>query len=36
LIKRFGDRIKVGTTLTFSNEEDSKEWEPGAPTSESR
>jgi len=36
LIKRFGNRIKVGTTLTFSNEEDSKTWEPGAPTSESR
>ena len=36
LIKQFGNRIKVGTTLTFNNEEDSKEWEPGAPTSESR
>lgn len=28
--KRFGDRIKVGATLTFSNNEDSLKWEGGA------
>lgn len=29
LFKQFGDRIKVGATLTFDNEKDSLEWEPG-------
>jgi len=28
--KKFGDRIKIGTTLTFDNDKDSKEWEHGA------
>ena len=36
LIKMFGNRIKVGATLTFDNEIDSKAWEPFAPTPESR
>jgi DNA repair photolyase len=36
LIKSFGDRIKIGSTLTFDNEHDSKVWEPGAATPESR
>jgi len=36
VIKSFGDRIKVGSTLTFSNEKDSLEWEKGAPISDSR
>lgn len=31
LIKQFGDRIKVGSTLTCDNSKDSKIWEPGAP-----
>lgn len=31
IIKTFGNRIKIGTTLTFYNENDSKVWEPGAP-----
>lgn len=30
LFRQFGDRIKVGATLTFDNAKDSKEWEPGA------
>lgn len=30
LFKKFDDRIKVGATLTFDNEKDSLEWEPGA------
>ena len=30
LIKSFGNKIKVGATLTFDNEKDSLEWEPGA------
>lgn len=30
LFKQFGDRIKVGATLTFDNDKDSLEWEPGA------
>ena len=29
LFKQFGNRIKVGATLTFDNIKDSKEWEPG-------
>lgn len=29
LFKQFGDRIKVGATLTFDNDKDSLEWEPG-------
>jgi DNA repair photolyase len=36
VIKNFGSRIKIGTTLTFDNEFDSKEWEPGAPIPKSR
>jgi len=36
MIKSFGDRIKIGSTLVFDNEKDSKEWEPGAPKPESR
>ena len=30
IIKRFGEHIKVGTTLTFFDPELSNEWEPGA------
>lgn len=30
LFKQFGDRIKVGATLTFDNIKDSQEWESGA------
>lgn len=30
IIKAFGNRIKIGATLTFDNEKDSKAWEPGA------
>ena len=30
LFKQFGERIKVGATLTFDNAKDSAEWEPGA------
>jgi len=30
IIKKFGDHIKVGMTLTFSNDKDSTEWEPEA------
>lgn len=36
IFKKFGDRIKIGATLTFYNEEDSKEWEPGAASPEER
>jgi DNA repair photolyase len=30
LFKKFGNRIKIGATLTFDNEKDSKLWESGA------
>lgn len=30
LIKSFGDRIKIGATLTFDNNNDSLQWESGA------
>lgn len=30
IFKKFGDRIKVGATLTFDNDADSREWEPGS------
>lgn len=30
LFKQFGDRIKIGATLTFDNDKDSLEWEPAA------
>ena len=36
VIKNFGSRIKIGATLTFDNEFDSKEWEPGASIPKSR
>jgi DNA repair photolyase len=36
VISKFGQRIKIGTTLTFSNEVDSLKWEPGAPSPDSR
>ena len=29
IFKKFGDRIKVGASLTFDNDRDSMEWEPG-------
>lgn len=29
LFRQFGNRIKIGATLTFDNWKDSKEWEPG-------
>ena len=30
MFRLYGDRIKVGATLTFDNDRDSMEWEPGA------
>lgn len=30
IFKKFGKNIKVGCTITFDNDKDSKEWEPGA------
>ena len=36
LYKKFGDRIKIGATLTFDNDKDSLEWEPGAATPSER
>jgi len=36
VIKSFGNRIKVGSTLTFIDYHDSIEWERGSPTSKSR
>lgn len=36
VIKQFGDRIKVGSTLTFIENEYSLNWEPGAPVPDSR
>lgn len=36
IFRKFGDRIKVGATLTFDNEKDSKEWEPGSATPSDR
>lgn len=36
LIKSFGNRIKVGSTLTFDNDTDSLAWEPGAAIPASR
>jgi len=36
LFKKFGNRIKIGSTLTFDNEKDSKEWESGAETPQQR
>lgn len=36
LFKRFDDHIQVGTTLTFSKDEDSQKYEPGAALPEER
>ena len=36
IIKEFGKNIKVGFTLTFDNEKDSREWEPEASTPKER
>ena len=36
LFKQFGNRIKVGATLTFDNLNDSMEWEPGGATPQDR
>ncbi len=36
IFKQFGDRITVGTTLTFLDEKKSKEWEPFASTPSER
>lgn len=36
IIKKFGNRFKIGTTLTFDNEKDSKQWEHGASVPEKR
>ena len=36
LIKSFGNRIKIGSTLVFDNDIDSFEWENGAPMPKSR
>jgi len=36
IIKAFDRRIKIGTTLTFDNDIDSKKWESGASSPESR
>ena len=32
IFRKFGDRFKIGSTLTFDNEQDSKEWESKAET----
>ena len=29
IFKKYGDRIKIGLTLTFNNNEDTDKWEPG-------
>lgn len=36
IIRNFGDRIKIGSTLTFIDNEYSLNWEPGAPVPDSR
>lgn len=36
IILKFGNRIKIGSTLTFSSNKDSKEWESGASSPQSR
>lgn len=36
VFKRFGEHIQIGATLTFDNEKDSLEWEPGAALPEDR
>lgn len=36
LFKEFGEHIQVGATLTFDNEKDSLEWEPGASVPQER
>ena len=36
MFKQFGDRIKIGATLTFDNNTDSLAWEPGAALPEDR
>ena len=36
IFKHFGDRITIGTTLTFLDEKKSKEWEPFSSTSNER
>ncbi len=36
LFKQFGKNFKIGSTLTFDNEKDSKEWEKGAELPEQR
>lgn len=36
IFKTFGDRFKIGSTLTFDNLHDSKDWESGAETPEQR
>lgn len=36
IFKKFGKHIQIGTTLTFDNDKDSKEWESGAALPEER
>lgn len=36
IIKKFGENIQIGVTLTFDNEPDSYEWEPEASSPEER
>lgn len=36
VFKSFGDRFKIGSTLTFDNDKDSFEWEKGAASPQSR
>jgi DNA repair photolyase len=36
LIKSFGNRIKIGSTITFDNKKDSDYWEKGASTPDDR
>lgn len=36
IMKAFGERFKIGTTLTFDNDADSLQYEPGAPLPQSR
>lgn len=36
IFKKFGNRIKIGSTLTFFDKNDSDEWEPGAASPDER
>lgn len=36
IMKQFGERFKMGSTLTFDNDADSLQYEPGAPSTQSK